>query len=126
MEKRIFVVADDLCSGCRNCEMWCSFVHGKKGIFDPLQAKIRILKDAEATRNVPTVDCGGGDCPRNELGEPICVEMCPTGTLVFTDVADLYQKRQEWEECKRLQPVFRLIVPWKYPYPWKPWSEETF
>ena len=30
------------------------------------------------------------------------------------------------EQKKRLQPVFRLIVPWKYPYPWRPWSEEDF
>jgi Fe-S-cluster-containing dehydrogenase component len=126
MEKRVFVVSDDLCSGCRNCEMWCSFMHGKEHAFNPLHSKIRIVKDPEGKMNIPTVDCDGKKCPHNDNGEPVCVEMCPTGTLVFAHAEDLYQKRYELEEKKRLQPIFRLIVPWKYPYPWKPWSEEEF
>jgi Fe-S-cluster-containing dehydrogenase component len=76
--------------------------------------------------NVPTVDCDGTRCECDENGDPICVEMCPTGTLVFTNVEDLYMKRLELKEKKRLQPLFKLIAPWKYPYPWKPWSKEEF
>jgi Fe-S-cluster-containing hydrogenase component 2 len=126
MNKKIFVVSDELCSGCRNCELWCSLVHGNEGAFNPLNSKIRIFKDAEGKVNIPTVDCEGRECSHNDKGEPLCVEMCPTGTLIYTDAEDLYQKRVELEEKKRLQPIFKLIVPWKYPYPWKPWSKEEF
>jgi len=82
------------------------------------------MKDAEGILNIPAVDCDGEGCPRHENEEPICVEMCPTGTLVFTDIEDLYRKRMELDEKRRVQPVFRLIAPWKYPYPWKEWSKE--
>ena len=126
MKKGIFVVANELCSGCRNCEMWCSFLHGNRAEFNPIYSKIRIFKDGEGSLNIPTVNCDGAECQHHGNEEPVCVEMCPTGTLVYTNVKDLYAKRQELDEKKRLQPVFRLIVPWKYPYPWRPWSEEDF
>lgn len=126
MEKKVFVVANELCSGCRNCELWCSLGRGHKNAFSPRDSNIKILKDAEGLLNVPAVDCEGQGCVRNEKGEPICVEMCPTGTLVYTDTQGLQQKKTELEEKRRLQPVFRLIAPWKYPYPWKPWPKEEF
>ena len=124
MRKRIFIVADELCSGCRNCQMWCSFFRKQENVFNPTFSCIRIMKDAEGILNIPAVDCDGEGCPRHENEEPICVEMCPTGTLVFTDIEDLYRKRMELDEKRRVQPVFRLITPWKYPYPWKEWSKE--
>ena len=126
MEKRIGVVANELCSGCRNCELWCSFDKGNRNAFSPENSKIKIVKDAEGLLNIPVVDCDGQGCRRNENGEPICVEMCPTGTLVYTDRRDLEQKKTELEEKRRQQPFFRLIAPWKYPYPWKAWSKEEF
>jgi Fe-S-cluster-containing dehydrogenase component len=125
MGKRVFVVANELCSGCRNCEMWCSFCK-RQNEFNPNFPKIKILKNPEGLLNVPTVDCDGEGCVLNEREEPICVEMCPTGTLVFTDIEDLYRKRLELDEKRKIQPVFRLIASWKYPYPWKEWSKEEF
>lgn len=124
MGKKIFVVANMLCSGCRNCEIWCSLGQKQKNEFNPTYSIIKILQDVEGRINVPTVDCDGKACPHNEKGEPICVEMCPTGTLVYTDLQDLYKKRLELEEKSNAQPLFRLIAPWKYPYPWKEWSKE--
>ena len=126
MEKRILVVANELCSGCRNCEMWCSFGKGEKNEFNPVLSDIKIVKDAEGIVNIPMVACDGRGCPPNEKGEPICVEMCPTGTLIYTDQEDLYKKRLELEEKRRVQPLFRLIAPWKYPYPWREWPKEEF
>lgn len=126
MEKRIFVVANELCSGCRSCEMWCSFCKGKKNEFNPNESDIKIFKDAEGIINIPMVACDGRGCVHNEKGEPICVEMCPTGTLIYSDIQDLYKKRSELEEKRRVQPLFRLIAPWKYPYPWKEWPKEEF
>jgi Fe-S-cluster-containing dehydrogenase component len=126
MKKKIFVVADELCSGCRSCEMWCSFIKNRGDEFNSTFSFIKIIKDAEGTLNKPIVDCNAQGCPSNEEGEPICVEMCPTGTLVYTDLEDLYQKRIELERKRNLQPLFRLIAPWKYPYPWREWSKEDF
>jgi Fe-S-cluster-containing dehydrogenase component len=126
MEKRIFVVANELCSGCRNCEMWCSLGEGQKNEFRPTDSTLKILKDAEGVLNIPTVDCDGQRCLHNEKGEPLCVEMCPTGTLIYSDRQDLYKKRLELEEKRSVQPLFRLIAPWKYPYPWKEWPGEEF
>ena len=126
MEKRILVVANELCSGCRNCEMWCSFCEGEKNEFNPVHSRIKIVKDGEGIVNIPMVACDGQGCLPNEKGEPICVEMCPTGTLTYTDQEDLYKKRLELEEKRRVQPLFRLIAPWKYPYPWREWPKEEF
>jgi len=123
MEKRVFVIANELCNGCRNCEMWCSFGRGPKNEFSPTHSKIAIVKDAEGKLNVPTVDCDGTACVHNEKGEPICVEMCPTGAFVYADAQEVYKKRTEYQEKRKVQPVFRLIAPWKYPYPWKEWVE---
>ena len=121
MGKRIFVVSNDLCNGCRNCEMWCSFCATRHGEFNRMHSRIKLFTDSEGKLNIPTVDCNGKSCLHNEKGEPLCVEMCPTGTLVYTEIDDLYQKRIELEEKRRKQPLFRLIVPWKYPYPWREW-----
>jgi Fe-S-cluster-containing dehydrogenase component len=118
MEKRVFVVSDDLCSGCRNCEMWCSFWRSNKKGFGSTYTKIKIIKDDQGVLNRPTVDCNGMNC--NQDGkEPICVEMCPTGCLIFTDAGDLTKKRFELQQKRNDQPVFKLIAPWKYPYPWR-------
>ena len=126
MEKRVFVVSNELCSGCRNCQTWCSFVNGGKKGFGPGRANIYVLKDPHGKLNVPTVSCDGKRCPGKEKGVPICVEMCPTGCLIHTDINDLVERRAEWEEKRRLQPVFKLIAPWKYPYPWRPLKREEF
>ena len=119
MKRKVFVVADELCSGCRNCEMWCSFWRsGKKG-FGPPHSKIRIIKDPMGELNSPVVDCDARGCRLSEQGDPVCVEMCPTGCLIFTDTDDLAMKRVELQEKRRDQPLFKLIAPWKYPYPWR-------
>ncbi len=126
MGKKVFVVSNELCSGCRNCQTWCSFQNSQMTGFGPASGRIRVLKDPYGKRNNPKVDCDGRGCSRNEEGLPICVEMCPTGCLIYTDMDDLVKKRAEWEEKRRLQPVFKLIVPWKYPYPWQPIRREEF
>lgn len=126
MNRKIFVVANELCSGCRNCEIWCSFFKRHKNEFNPSYSNIKIFKDAEGMLNVPMVDCDGKECPHNEKEEPLCVEMCPTGTLIFADIEELRRKRLELDQKRKVQPIFRLIAPWKYPYPWKEWSKEEF
>jgi Fe-S-cluster-containing dehydrogenase component len=117
-DSKVFVVSNDLCSGCRNCEIWCGFIASKRRGFAPDAGHIRLHSDPEGKLNIPEVDCPGV-CERNQGGEPICVEMCPTGCLIFTNREDFERKRILWEKARQAQPVFKLIVPWKYPYPWR-------
>jgi len=123
MDKRIFVFSD-LCNGCRNCEMWCSFRKRDQNEFNASYSIIRIVRDIDETFDEPMVNCTAKGCPLNEEGEPICVEVCPTGALAFTDSEDAYQKKIELAKNRRVQPMFKLIAPWKYPYPWTEWPKE--
>jgi Fe-S-cluster-containing dehydrogenase component len=117
-DTKVYVVSNDLCSGCRNCEIWCGFITGESRGFAPGAGYIRLYSDSEGKLNIPEIDCPKV-CDRNRAGEPICVEMCPTGCLILTTRQDLESKRALWENARQLQPVFKLIVPWKYPYPWR-------
>jgi NAD-dependent dihydropyrimidine dehydrogenase PreA subunit len=122
--RQVFVVSDDLCSGCRNCEMWCSFLRNDKKGFNPSDGNIKILKDDKGVLNRPIVNCGEKNCSLHSE-QPICVEMCPTGCLIFTNAEDLKSKRLEFESKRKEQPVFKVIAPWKYPYPWRKLEREN-
>lgn len=120
MSKRLFVVANELCNGCRSCEMWCSWVHTQE--FGPNRGLIKIAKDSEGAFDAPLIDCNGA-CPYPmEQEVPLCVEMCPTGAIIYTDAEDAYNKRMELSVKRENQPLFKLIAPWKWPYPWRKWQ----
>lgn len=122
MEKKVFVVSDNLCNGCMNCLMWCSFSISGGKEFNPLNAKIKMSSDSQGKLHLVSVNCQGNECLKNHSGEPICVEMCPTGTLIYSDSNELKKKRDELKEKTKMQPLFKLIAPWKYPYPWGVWK----
>lgn len=65
------LVDESCCSGCRACEMACSF--HKTGMFGEEQARIRIAKD----------EAKGLDCPTvcRQCGTAGCVQACPVGAL---------------------------------------------
>ena len=72
-----------LCTGCRACELACSF-HTKK-VCDPAISKIQINRNNETGEiiyNVPLL-CEG--CS-SEI-EPACVSACPTGALLHSKEA---------------------------------------
>lgn len=119
MAKESLFALPEICSGCRSCEMWCSWVNAQE--FGPNRGRIRIAKDPEGEFDVPVVGCNGS-CPHPmEQGVPICVEMCPTGALIYADPEEAYNKRMQLHEARALQPLFKLIAPWKWPYPWRKW-----
>jgi len=120
MSKRLFVVANELCNGCRSCEMWCSWVHAQE--FGPNRGLIKIAKDSEGAFDVPLVNCNGVCTYQMEQGIPLCVEMCPTGAIIYTDAEDAYNKRMELSVKRENQPLFKLVAPWKWPYPWRKWQ----
>jgi len=60
-----------VCSGCRACELACSFAH--EGVFDPTVARIQIRKEEALGLDFP-VAC-------RQCGVASCVKACPTGAL---------------------------------------------
>ena len=96
------LVDERACSGCRACELACSFAHG--GVYDPEAARISVLKDDAAGLDRPLVcrQCGVARClqactegalsrdpvtravlldPGRCSGCGACVEACPFGAI---------------------------------------------
>jgi Fe-S-cluster-containing hydrogenase component 2 len=116
---KIFVIPE-LCSGCRLCEMFCSFLRVKR--FNPRESLIKIFKVEDDGTNIPLIGCDG-KCPTPE-GAPKCVSMCPTGALVYVTLSEAVRMRRELAIKRKKQPIFRVIAPWKYPFQEREWPFE--
>lgn len=120
-KKRIYVF-EELCNGCRLCELQCSFVNEKE--FNPKKALIRIAKVDSEGIDTPIVNCDG-DCPETKNGTPACVQVCPTGAISYVTATEAFNMRQELVKKRNKQPIFKVIAPWKWPFPsWKEWPFE--
>jgi Fe-S-cluster-containing hydrogenase component 2 len=75
MPQRILVIDPEKCTGCRTCELACSFKHEKE--FNPAKSRIHILKWEEAGLDVPMV------CQQCE--SPICLTVCPVKAVARDD-----------------------------------------
>ena len=125
MARKIYVIPE-LCNGCRMCEMVCSFVNTRE--FNPRHSKIKVAKVDEEGFSVPVVDCDGVNCAKKSSTRiPPCVEMCTTGALIFAERDEAARMNRELIIKRAEQPVFKVIAPWKYPFPWRKWpfSEEA-
>ncbi len=69
MTRKILTIDPEKCTGCRICEVVCSFYHEKE--FNPRRARLAILKNEMEGLNIPMV------CQQCEI--PLCEEACPTG-----------------------------------------------
>jgi Fe-S-cluster-containing dehydrogenase component len=115
--KRIYVI-EDLCSGCRICEAFCSSL--QDGVFDAAGARVRVIKTLGELRDIPLVDCAGLCVrPIYDDGRPTCVALCPTGALVYEEQADAARMRRELEAARAAHALFKVIAPWKWPFPWR-------
>ena len=119
-KKRIFVF-EELCNGCRLCEMACSFVHHQE--FNPHKSLIRVAKVEAEGIDTPLVDCNV-ECLEGQDKEPECVRLCSPGALIYSSLEEADQKRQELVQKRKKQPIFKVIAPWKWPYPWREWPFE--
>ena len=115
--KRIYVV-ERLCNGCRLCETFCSSLGN--GVFDIKQSRIKVIKVPGEEEDVPMVDCDGR-CIRSlyDDGLPTCVTVCPTGALIYEERDDAVAKRLELEAAREQHSLFKVIAPWKWPFPWR-------
>lgn len=114
--KRIYVI-ENLCNGCRLCETFCSSL--KEGVFSEAGTRIKVLKVPGEEKDIPLVDCDG-KCLRSikEKGFPTCVSLCPTGALYYADQEEAVEKRLAYEKARMTHSLFKVLAPWKWPFPW--------
>jgi len=115
--KRIYVI-EELCNGCRLCETFCSSLGN--GVFDIKRSRIKVIKVPGEEKDIPMVDCDGR-CVRSlyDDGGPTCVTVCPTGALIYEEQDDAVAKRLELEAAREEHSLFKVIAPWKWPFPWR-------
>ncbi len=68
---KIIFIEPDKCTGCRICEMICSFKNCDA--FHPGQSRIKIIKEEELGIDLPVL------CLHCQ--EPVCVDVCPIGAM---------------------------------------------
>src|SRR5450756_2489261 len=84
MIDRIVVSYPELCTGCRQCELTCSYVH--EGVYSPGLSRIRLVRFEGEGLSVP-VTCVY--CRR-----PYCEEVCPTGALKFESISQATREKR--------------------------------
>jgi|BarGraIncu00421A_1022006.scaffolds.fasta_scaffold00373_2 Fe-S-cluster-containing hydrogenase component 2 len=105
MIDRIVVSYPELCTGCRQCELTCSYVH--EGVYSPGLSRIRLVRFEGEGLSVP-VTCVY--CRR-----PYCEEVCPTGAMTHdpqTGTAVVLEARCiGCKECVGACPIGAADVP---------------
>lgn len=79
----------DKCTGCRTCEMACSFIH--YGEYNPVKSAIQVSIFSESAVFVPIV-CF-------QCKKPFCEEVCPTGALTKNDIDGAFVVLVDNEKC---------------------------
>jgi Fe-S-cluster-containing dehydrogenase component len=113
--RRIYVI-EDLCNGCRLCQTFCSSL--QEGIFSE-NGRVKVVKVPGEEHDIPIVDCNGC-CLHSiyENGIPTCVSVCPTGALIYAEPEEAATLRIKLEQARRLHSLFKVIAPWRWPFPW--------
>ena len=113
--KRIYVI-EDLCNGCRLCQIMCSSL--ANGVFGD-RSRIKILKVPGEELDIPVVNCDG-KCVRsiNNDDVPTCVSLCPTGALFYATQSEAAELRLRYESARKVYSLFKVVAPWKWPLPY--------
>jgi len=61
----------ELCTGCRQCELLCSFAHEE--VYSPRLSRIKVVKFEDKCLSIPVT------CTYCE--KPVCEEVCPVGAM---------------------------------------------
>ena len=83
------VVDLEKCTGCRTCEMACSFMH--YGEYNPVKSAIQVSIFSENAFFVPVV-CF-------QCKKPFCEEVCPTGALSKNELDGAFVVLVDKDKC---------------------------
>jgi Fe-S-cluster-containing hydrogenase component 2 len=86
---KALIVNLDKCTGCRYCELACSFAH--HGEYNPAKSNIQVSIFTEDAFYVPMV------C--TQCDRPFCGEVCPTGAISADEVNGAYVVLVDPEKC---------------------------
>lgn len=91
MTEKVLILDIDKCTGCRICELACSFK--KEGKFNPRLSRVHILR-LDSGVNVPIL------CQHCET--PVCIAVCPTGAIEKDPVSGIVRINLEiCNQCNR-------------------------
>lgn len=76
-QAKVFRTLNDLCTGCRICELVCSLQ--KTGIVNPYLARIRVLRSSKDGMSKPII------CRHCKV--PLCQQACPVPQAMSLDAA---------------------------------------
>jgi len=65
---------------------------------------------------MPITECHNDVCVRKQ--KPECVEVCPTGALISSDLEEAIRILGDYSRIREMQPIFKVIAPWRWPYKW--------
>jgi len=123
LEKKRIHIIEDLCTGCRLCQLICSLE--KTGEFNPKKANINVAHVDEKGIYMPVVDCDEGECLSKTTNEiPKCVQICAPGALIYETKDSAAEMKKDLVRKRAIQPLFKVFAPWKWPFPWKEWPFE--
>jgi len=71
LQRKILLIDVDKCTGCRICELACSWVH--EGVFNPLKSRISVISSRRDGIDIPMV------C--QQCDTPLCQDVCPTAAI---------------------------------------------
>ncbi len=89
---KLIVVLEDRCTGCRICELVCSFNKTGWVEINPRKSGIRVSPvEKEGLRSSVTV------C--QQCQDPACIKACPTGALYKSEVGTVMLAEQKCNSC---------------------------
>ena len=104
MSQKIVTSLPDRCTGCRQCEIICSFEKEMK--YTPQLARIRVVQFGDKSLNVPVT------CTYCE--KPVCEEVCPTGAMTHDSETGAASVVEELclgcKECVNACPLGAIVI----------------
>ena len=83
---KVIMIHPDLCTGCRSCELACSFFHEEE--FRPRASRVHVYSWERESISVPMM------CQHCESAA--CVSVCPTGAMHYAATGSLV----EWDATR--------------------------
>ncbi len=99
MNQKVVNAIPQRCTGCKQCELFCSYEH--EGVYSPRLARIRVVKFEDKCLSIP-VTCAY--CER-----PVCEEICPVGAMQHDPVTGAAKVSEDLcigcKECINVCPL---------------------